>query len=71
MIKILRSRNDDRLHNIHEIIKINRVSTSILKNSRTLNYKRLYNVLIIFKSVYIIFAKKKNFKLHYINNYIN
>ena len=32
MIKILRSRNNDHSHNVHEMIKINRVLISILKN---------------------------------------
>ena len=67
----MRSRNYKRSHKIHDIMKLNRILTLTLSNFRTLSYKRFYNLLIIIKSAHVIFVNEKNFKLYYINNYIN
>ena len=71
LIKVLRSRNVNYLHKIYKMMKVNRVLTLSLRNSRALSYKRFYKILIILKSAHVIFAAEKNFKLYYINNYIN
>ena len=67
----MRSRNHERSHKVHDIMKLNYMLTLTLSNSRTLNYKRFYDLLIIIRNAYVISADEKDFKLYYINNYID
>ena len=70
LVKTLKWRNQDISDEIHDMIKIERISSSKRQDDSNARARRLWSLSIIKRSVHVIFIDE-NDKRFYINNYVN
>lgn len=71
LINVLRFRNFDQSHEIHEMIKIENKKFSKIMFFRRYQNRHVYDIFIVLRNSHIISINNENLFLFYINNYIN